>query len=111
MTNVLDLSLSEARDALKAKKISSKELTQAYVSACERLNPKLNAYITLTPERALKDAEAADAWHRAGMKLLRPRQVMIARDAFEPLGRTHDGQGHDERSQKRGDQDPHRAAV
>lgn len=61
MTHILDLTLAEARDALKAKKISAKELTQAYVAACEKLNPKLNAYITLTPERALVDAEAADA--------------------------------------------------
>lgn len=61
MANLLDLTLSEARDALKSKKISSKELTQAYIASCEKLNPKLNAYITLTPERAAKDAEAADA--------------------------------------------------
>lgn len=60
MTQLLALSLAEARDALKARKISSSELTQAYVAAAGALNPKLNAYITLTPERALADAKAAD---------------------------------------------------
>jgi aspartyl-tRNA(Asn)/glutamyl-tRNA(Gln) amidotransferase subunit A len=60
MTSPLNLTLGEARDALKAKKISSQELTQAYLSAIESLNPALNAYITVTPERALKDAKAAD---------------------------------------------------
>jgi aspartyl-tRNA(Asn)/glutamyl-tRNA(Gln) amidotransferase subunit A len=61
MSKLTDLTLSEARDALVAKKISSRELTQAYLSAIEAQNPKLNAYIKVTPERALKDAEAADA--------------------------------------------------
>ena len=61
MTELLSLSLSEARDALKTKKISSVELTKAYVASVEKLNPKLNAYITTTPERALADAQASDA--------------------------------------------------
>lgn len=61
MASLFELSLAEARDALRAKKISARELTQVYVDACEKLNSRLNAYITLTPERALKDADAADA--------------------------------------------------
>ncbi len=61
MSKLTDLTLSEARDALKAKKISSKELTQAYLGAIESLNPALNAYIKVTPERALAGADAADA--------------------------------------------------
>ncbi len=60
MGNPTDFTLAEARDALKAKKLSSRELTQAYVSNIEKHNPALNAYITTTPERALKDADAAD---------------------------------------------------
>jgi len=61
MSDLLKLTLADARDALKAKKISSKELTQAYLGAIEKLNPKLNAYIKVTPERALEDASKADA--------------------------------------------------
>ena len=57
---MFDLSLSQARDALRAKKISSRELTQAYLDAIEKLNPRLNAYITVTPERALAQADFAD---------------------------------------------------
>src|ERR1700735_2518745 len=60
MSNLTTLTLTEARDALKAKKSSSKELTRAYVDSIEKLNPKLNAFITKTPERALADAEKAD---------------------------------------------------
>lgn len=60
MTELTHLSLAEMRDALKAKKISSKELTKAHLDKIEKLNPKLNAYITQTPEIALKQAEASD---------------------------------------------------
>ena len=61
MGDIIKLTLAEARDALKAKKISSKEITKAYLGAIESLNPALNAYIKVTPERALADADAADA--------------------------------------------------
>jgi aspartyl-tRNA(Asn)/glutamyl-tRNA(Gln) amidotransferase subunit A len=58
---MFDLSLAQARDALRRRDFSARELTGAYVAACERLNPALNAYITLTPEAALTQADAADA--------------------------------------------------
>jgi aspartyl-tRNA(Asn)/glutamyl-tRNA(Gln) amidotransferase subunit A len=60
MSDATQLNLREARDALKAKTLSSRELTQAYVSAIEKLNPQMNAYITVTAEQALKQADAAD---------------------------------------------------
>jgi Asp-tRNA(Asn)/Glu-tRNA(Gln) amidotransferase A subunit family amidase len=46
---------------LRGKAISSTELTKLYLERIERLDPKLHAVITLTPERALKAAAAADA--------------------------------------------------
>jgi aspartyl-tRNA(Asn)/glutamyl-tRNA(Gln) amidotransferase subunit A len=55
-----DFTLAEARDALKAKKISSKELTKEFVGAIEGAR-MLNAFVTETPERALAMAEASDA--------------------------------------------------
>src|SRR5580704_8962168 len=55
-----DFSLAEARDAVATKKISSKELTQAFVSAVEGAR-SLNAFVTETPERALAMAQASDA--------------------------------------------------
>lgn len=66
MSELLKLSLAEARDGLKAKKFSARELTQAYVTASESLNKELNAYITLTPEKALEMADAADKKIAAG---------------------------------------------
>jgi aspartyl-tRNA(Asn)/glutamyl-tRNA(Gln) amidotransferase subunit A len=52
--------LAEARDALKAKKISSRELTAALIKAVEDARP-LNAYVTETPEKAFSMAKASDA--------------------------------------------------
>ena len=60
-----ELSLAEARDGLKAKRFSARELTQAHVAAVERARP-LNAYILETPERALQMADASDARIAAG---------------------------------------------
>jgi len=51
--------LAEARDALKAKKISSKELTGAFVGALESARP-LNTFITETAEQALLMADRSD---------------------------------------------------
>jgi aspartyl-tRNA(Asn)/glutamyl-tRNA(Gln) amidotransferase subunit A len=52
--------LAEARDALKARKISSQELTGALIKAVEDARP-LNAYVTETPEKALAMAASSDA--------------------------------------------------
>ncbi len=58
---MFDLTIAGAAKALKAKEISAVELTTAYNAAVAALNPRLNAYITTTPELALEQAKAADA--------------------------------------------------
>ncbi len=63
---MFDLTLAGAAKALKAKEISAVELTSAYNEAVAALNPRLNAYITTTPELALDQAKAADARIAAG---------------------------------------------
>jgi aspartyl-tRNA(Asn)/glutamyl-tRNA(Gln) amidotransferase subunit A len=45
---------------LRAKQYSSVEVTQHFLGRIERANPSLNAFITVTPERALADARRAD---------------------------------------------------
>jgi aspartyl-tRNA(Asn)/glutamyl-tRNA(Gln) amidotransferase subunit A len=55
-----DLTLAEARDALRARTLSSVELTRAHLAAMERARG-LNAYIVETPELALTMAAASDA--------------------------------------------------
>lgn len=60
MSELIKLSLAQARDALKAKKISAVELTQAYVDEVEA-GTDLNAYVLPTAAKALNMAKASDA--------------------------------------------------
>ncbi|MEJ5153734.1 Asp-tRNA(Asn)/Glu-tRNA(Gln) amidotransferase subunit GatA [Gluconobacter wancherniae] len=61
MSGIHDFTLASARDALKARKISAVELTNAYIDAIERLDGRLNSFITRTPDLARESAKAADA--------------------------------------------------
>ena len=60
MAGLTHMTIAEARDALKAKTISSAELTGAHLKAMEQTRA-LNAFVTETPERAMADAARADA--------------------------------------------------
>ncbi len=74
MSDLTDLSLNQAVQALRAGEVSSRELTQAFLKRIEHLEPALHAFITLTPELALQQAEAADrrlaAWRKAPQEAL-----------------------------------------
>jgi aspartyl-tRNA(Asn)/glutamyl-tRNA(Gln) amidotransferase subunit A len=57
----LEFASIEALSTLLAKKqVSPVELTRLYLSRIERLNPKLNAFITVAGESALAEARAAE---------------------------------------------------
>ena len=66
---MIDLTITEALEKLKAGDISAIELTRAHLERIEKYGSELNCYITLTPERALSDAAAADARYAAGNPL------------------------------------------
>jgi len=55
------LSLAEAAQLVRHRKVSPVELTQACLDRIERLNPSLNAFITVTAEAALASARSAEA--------------------------------------------------
>ena len=55
-----ELTITEAHEKLKTKAISSLELTRSVLSRIEQVESKVGAYITLTPESALKQAVQAD---------------------------------------------------
>jgi aspartyl-tRNA(Asn)/glutamyl-tRNA(Gln) amidotransferase subunit A len=59
MSELTDLTLVGASDAIHAKRVSPTELVEAYLARIERLNPRLNAYVTVTAERARADARRA----------------------------------------------------
>ena len=50
----------QLRELLDTRRVSSTELTETFLRRIERLNPKLNAYLTVTGEEALAAAKAAD---------------------------------------------------
>ncbi|HEX7974757.1 MAG TPA: Asp-tRNA(Asn)/Glu-tRNA(Gln) amidotransferase subunit GatA [Anaerolineales bacterium] len=68
MSDLTDLTLTQAAAALRQGQVSSRELTQAYLERIERLESHLHAFLYRMPERALAQAEASDrqlaAWRR-----------------------------------------------
>ena len=68
---MINASLKDLATALGAKQISSVELTQFFLDRIDRLNPEINAYVTLDADRSLAQAAAADA--------------LIAQGKFGPL--------------------------
>lgn len=63
---VATLTMDEVREGLTAKKFSASELTRAAIEYAEAENPKTNAYLTFSPERALAAALAVDHKIAAG---------------------------------------------
>ncbi|MCG6206947.1 amidase [Rhodopseudomonas sp. HC1] len=55
------LTLTEVAAALAAKKLSSREVTQACLDRIAKAQPKLNAFMSIEAESALAAADAADA--------------------------------------------------
>lgn len=62
MDEIKDLSLKQIIQGLRAGEFSSQELTSAYLKRIEAINPILNAYLTITTELALTQAEQADLY-------------------------------------------------
>lgn len=60
------LSVVEAGRLLRRRRLSSEELTRAYLARIARLEPTLNAFVTVTRTLALRQARAADRELRAG---------------------------------------------
>ncbi|MEL6478534.1 MAG: Asp-tRNA(Asn)/Glu-tRNA(Gln) amidotransferase subunit GatA [Pseudomonadota bacterium] len=63
--SLTDLTIAEARDRMAAGEVTSREITEACIAAAESA-AALNAVTTLTAEKALEMAGAADAARGAG---------------------------------------------
>ncbi|MGC2492997.1 amidase family protein, partial [Candidatus Binatus sp.] len=62
----------EVRDLILKKEIKPREVAEFFIARVQKLNPKLGAFMTITPERALADAERIEKMsdaerHRAPM--------------------------------------------
>ena len=54
------LPATELAALLRTKKVSAREVMQAHLAQIERVNPKVNAVVTLVADRAMTDAAKAD---------------------------------------------------
>src|SRR5215469_8130127 len=57
------LTIAEASRLIGARKLSPVELTRHCLSRISRLNPILHCFLTVTEERAMADARAAESRH------------------------------------------------
>jgi aspartyl-tRNA(Asn)/glutamyl-tRNA(Gln) amidotransferase subunit A len=64
--DISELTISGIRDSLRAKEYSATELAKAALAHAEKENPSTNAYLMLSPERALAAADAVDRKLAAG---------------------------------------------
>ncbi|SDB92847.1 Asp-tRNA(Asn)/Glu-tRNA(Gln) amidotransferase subunit GatA [Acinetobacter boissieri] len=66
MTDLHRLTIKELSNGLKQGDFSSRELTQHYLNRIAKIDPQVNSYVTVTPELALVQADAADVALHAG---------------------------------------------
>jgi amidase len=64
-----DLGAFELAARIRRKEVSSREVMTAHLARIERLNPKVNAIVTLVGERAMADAARADEQSARGAAL------------------------------------------
>ena len=64
--NVASLTMDQVRDGLAAKEFSAAELARATIEYAEAENPKTNAYLTFSAERAMAAAMVVDQKIAAG---------------------------------------------
>ena len=60
------LSARELTRRIRARELSAREVTEAHLARIEAVNPRVNAVVTLTAERAMREAAAADQLLAAG---------------------------------------------
>jgi aspartyl-tRNA(Asn)/glutamyl-tRNA(Gln) amidotransferase subunit A len=61
--------VTSIQTALRAKKISAQEITTEFYANIDRRNPEINAYLTLSRERAFAQADRVDVATACGEKL------------------------------------------
>ena len=81
MSALTSLTISQARDGLKRKDFSAREMAEAYIKAVEAARP-LNAFLVETPERALAMAEESDARLAKGNALPLDGVPVAVKDLF-----------------------------
>lgn len=81
-------SLAQASRAMAAGKISSLELTRACLARIERINPRLNAFLAVEKDEAIKAARAADRARAKGDRRPLLGIPLAQKDMFARKGKT-----------------------
>ena len=66
LDSIPELTIPRIREGLLNKEFSATEIAEAAVAFAQRENPKTNAYLTFSPERALKTAARVDQFIAKG---------------------------------------------
>lgn len=83
MEKLFQLTLKQASDKLAAGEITSLELTEAVLKRIEEIEPKVDAYITVTKDLALQQAVESDRRRKVGKTLSEIDGIPIAvKDLF-----------------------------
>ena len=77
--DLTSLSIGESLDRISRKQLSPLQLTNAYLARIEKLNPQLNAFITVTAALAHKEARRGARGALAGIPIAH-------KDIFETIG-------------------------
>ncbi len=80
------VTIHEAVKLLREKKTTSVELTQQYLKRIEEADPKVNALVTVTADRALEQAKRADARIAAGEAAPMAGIPIIIKDVISTKG-------------------------
>jgi amidase len=81
------LTATEMADLIRRKKLSARETLDAHLKQIERVNPKVNAIVTLVAEQAIENARKADEMQAHGAALGPLHGLPIAhKDLVETAG-------------------------
>lgn len=87
MTEICFQTAVRLRAALARKEISAREVVQAHLTRIARVNPEINAVVTLVAEAALARAHAADELAASGARLPPLHGIPVAhKDVHETAG-------------------------
>ncbi|MFD2415836.1 amidase [Amycolatopsis pigmentata] len=87
MTDLCFMTALDLKAALAARELSAREVVRAHLDRIERVNPKVNAVVTLVAERAIEAAKAADERAAAGAALPPLHGIPVAhKDLHETAG-------------------------
>jgi aspartyl-tRNA(Asn)/glutamyl-tRNA(Gln) amidotransferase subunit A len=85
--DVVSLDVATLAERVRARKLSAIDVAEAYLQRTDRLNPRLNALVTVTAARAREDARRLDASLRKGEPAPHLAGVPVAhKDLFETAG-------------------------